>query len=50
MELTKKQKAGLRIAVERNRNMEKYAVIGGNAGLKTHLDKSCETNFYFFFE
>ena len=39
MELTRKQEEGLRIAVQRHRNMEKYTVIAGYAGLKTHLDK-----------
>ena len=32
MELTKKQEEGLRIAVNRHRNMEKYTVIAGYAG------------------
>ena len=48
MELTKKQQDGLEIALERYRAGEKYTVIAGYAGLKTHLDKTCETNFYFF--
>ena len=48
MELTEKQQEGLKIAVDRHRAGEKYTVIAGYAGLKTHLDKSCETNFYFF--
>ena len=39
MELTKKREEGLRIAVQRHRNMEKYTVIAEYAGLKTHLDK-----------
>ena len=32
MELTRKQEEGLRIAVQRHRNMEKYTVIAGYAG------------------
>ena len=32
MELTKKQEEGLKIAVERHRNNEKYTVIAGYAG------------------
>ena len=48
MELTAKQEEGLKIAVERHRMGEKYTVIAGYAGLKTHLDKTYEINFYFF--
>ena len=48
MELTAKQEAGLKLAVERHRAGEKYTVIAGYAGLKTHLDETCEVNFYFF--
>ena len=32
MELTRKQEEGLKIAVERHRNHEKYTVIAGFAG------------------
>ena len=32
MELTKKQEEGLKIALDRYRNNEKYVVIGGYAG------------------
>ena len=48
MELTNKQLEGLKIAVARYHNREPYTVISGYAGLKTHLDKICEINFYFF--
>lgn len=48
MELTTKQQEGLKIAANRHRAGEKYTVIAGYAGLKTHLDKTCEINFYFF--
>lgn len=48
MELTDKQEEGLKIAVSRFRNKEKYTVISGYAGLKNILDETCEINFYFF--
>lgn len=47
MILTSKQEEGLKIAVERHRNGERYTTIAGYAGLKTHLGKTCEINFYF---
>lgn len=48
MNLTNKQEAGLKLAIERYENKERYTVIAGYAVLKTHLDKTCEVNFYFF--
>lgn len=48
MILTIKQEEGLKTIVERHRNHEKYTTIAGYAGLKTHLNKTCEINFYFF--
>ena len=58
MILTSKQEEGLKIAVERHRNGERYTTIAGYAGegplnptdegLKTHLGKTCEINFCFF--
>lgn len=47
MILTSKQEEGLKIAVERHRNGERYTTIAGYVGLKTHLSKTCEINFYF---
>ena len=32
MELTRKQEEGLKIALQRHRNLEKYTVISGYAG------------------
>ena len=49
MILTSKQEEGLKIAVERHRNGERYTTIAGYAGLKTRLGKTCEINFCFFF-
>ena len=48
MILTSKQEEGLKIAVERHRNGERYTTIAGYAGLETHLGKTCEINFCFF--
>ena len=48
MILTSKQEEGLKIAVEHHHNGERYTTIAGYAGLKNHLDKTCEINFCFF--
>lgn len=47
MILTQKQEEGLKIALSRFQNKEKYTCIAGYAGLKTHLDETCEINFLF---
>lgn len=48
MILTSKQEEGLKIAVERHRNGERYTTIAGYAGLKTHLGKPAKLIFVFF--